>query len=114
MRAVAVRCGRVGGGVGAHERARAEVNGGAIEICKAFLTEEAPFDAAMKSVLRKSMRNFLDGCQRGLDANKKLLKTAADRQMQQMFDKSFDEMCQQIEPFLVEKKRDKKKGVKFA
>jgi len=103
-----------------------QVHGGAKEVCTAFLNpvdedDNAPvnglhFNPASKDRLRAAMREFIQVCQRGLDVNRKLCATEADKSFQANLDQNFDELRTTIWPFIKEKKKKLgrvKKGVHF-
>jgi hypothetical protein len=72
------------------------------------------FDSEDQEKLRKSMRDFLQACRRGLDINKKSAQTDAEQAFQANLDKQFDEVCQLIRPLIKErKKKIARKAVRF-
>jgi len=116
-----------------------QVHGGAKEICLAFLADQAPkekdgegpetagagaeskaasaqnFDSDAQERLKKSMRDFLHACRRGLDVNKKVCQTELEHTFQANLDKQYEELSTAIRPLIKERKKTltRKKEVRF-
>lgn len=105
-----------------------QVHGGAKEVCLAFLQQAAdpeegetkeeqaasPFSQEEQDKLRKSMRDFVQACRRGLAVNEKLVQSESERAFQTVLDKQFEELCLVINPLIKERKKKlHRKGVRF-
>ena len=90
-----------------HGALLAQVNGGIMPLCKAFLSKEYSVQnpTAVLQPLRTALKNFLAALERAVDLHRKLSQVEADQEMQHELEKSLEDTRDAVTPYLFESGR---------
>eukprot|EP00466_Bigelowiella_natans_P013414 jgi/Bigna1/136600/aug1.34_g11308 len=95
-----------------------QVNGGAIEICQAFLADKEAehlkkYGSKRLNALKRTLRQFLRACQKGLDKMTKQTATSEDGKEDPFLEhlvKSFETMTKMMKPHIVDNDKRLERG----